>query len=129
MNKKCTVQDVRPGMAILALAIVAQSGHQNLPNDIPEEHEEELPENTPDQEPEIDQEDLETDEELDFAVDAEEPEIPRQDDFGFDEEIGSAGEDEFPEEGERDENEGANDAEGLPTQPVTTPSDLDATTL
>ena len=64
MNKNFAMKDAHQGMAILALAIVSQTGPENLPNDIPDEHEEELPENTPDQQPEIDQDDFETDEEI-----------------------------------------------------------------
>jgi len=81
MNKNFAMKDAHQGMAILALAIVSQSGPENLPNDIPDEHEEELPENTPDQEPEIDQDDFETDEEIDLGVEEDRPEIPDQDDL------------------------------------------------
>lgn len=71
------------------LTIVSPSGPENLPNDIPDEHEEDLPENTPVQQPETDRDDFETDEEVDLGVEADEPEIPNQDDLGFDEEVGS----------------------------------------
>jgi hypothetical protein len=81
MNKNFAMKDAHQGMAILALAIVSQSGPENLPNDIPDKHEEELPENTTDQEPEIDQDDFETDEEIDLGVEKDEPEIPDQDDL------------------------------------------------
>lgn len=67
----------------------AQAGPENLPNDIPDEHEEELPENTPVQQPEIDRDDLEMDEEVELGVDEDKPDIPDQNDLGFDEEAGS----------------------------------------
>lgn len=75
------MKDAHPGMAILALAIVSQSGPENLPNDIPDEHEEEFPENTPDQQPEIDQDDFGADEEIESGAEEEEPEIPDHDDL------------------------------------------------
>jgi len=46
----------------------------------------------------------------------EDPEMPDQDDLGIDEDTGI-------------EEEEANDAEGIPVQPPTAPSDLDETTI
>jgi len=114
MNKNQITQDQHQGMQIIAFAIVSPTGPEDLPNDVPNSPEEEFPENEPD----------------------EAPEMPDQDDLGFDEEVGIEGENAFPEIDEQEiddqeigEQEQANDAEGLPVQPPTPPSDLDETTI
>lgn len=128
MNRKQTAQDRHQGMFIIALAIISQARLGDFPDessnqpgeeqsekpqteDFPDEGsnrpEEELPENKPDGE----------------------PEMPDQDNLGFDEEIGIAGENAFPEIREKEMDEEANDAVGVPVHPPTPPSDLNETTI
>lgn len=81
MNKNQITQDRYQGIPIVAFAIVAQRGPEDLPNDVPDNPEEELSENEPD----------------------ETPEMPDQDDLGIDEELGNEEENEFPEIDEEDD--------------------------
>ncbi|MGJ1508593.1 hypothetical protein ACR79N_22540 [Sphingobacterium siyangense] len=85
MKKNQITQDRYQGILIVAFAIVAQQGPENLPNDVPDNPEEELSENESD----------------------ETPEMPDQDDLGIDGELGNEEENEFPEidEQEKDERE------------------------
>lgn len=107
MNKKQITHDQYQGILIVAFAIVSQQGPGDLPNDVPDNPEEELSEGESD----------------------EAPEIPEEDDLGFDEELGTEEEDdEFPEidEQENDEqgianSEEANDGEGVPVHSSNTP--------
>ncbi|UQA77481.1 hypothetical protein K2F45_11075 [Sphingobacterium siyangense] len=83
MKKKQITQDRYQGILIVAFAIVAQQGPEDLPNDVPDNPEEELSEN-------------ESDETL---------EMPDQDDLGIDGELGNEEENEFPEIDEQEEDE------------------------
>jgi hypothetical protein len=114
MNKKQITHDQYQGVLIVAFAIVAQQGPEDLPNDVPDNPEEELSENESD----------------------EAPEIPEQDDLDFDEELETEEEDEFPEidEQENDEqeiadSEQANDGEGVPVQSSNNPLDPNGKTI
>lgn len=82
-EKKQITQDRYQGILIVAFAIVAQQGPEDLPNDVPDNPEEELSEN-------------ESDETL---------EMPDQDDLGIDGELGNEEENEFPEIDEQEEDE------------------------
>ncbi|MCS4167919.1 hypothetical protein HS960_10065 [Sphingobacterium paramultivorum] len=83
MKKNQIMQDRYQGILIVAFAIVAQQGPEDLPNDVPDNPEEELSENEPD----------------------ETPEMPDQDDLGIDEELGDEEENEFPKLDEQEEDE------------------------
>lgn len=119
MNKNLEPQDEHQGMPILAFAIVSQHGPEDFPKDVPDRSEEQLSENEPN----------------------ETPEIPEEDDLAFDEEAEIEGENTIPDINKKEidqeeindqeigEQEEANDAEGLPVQPPTAPSDLDETAI
>ncbi|WP_088161291.1 hypothetical protein [Sphingobacterium sp. G1-14] len=83
MKKNQITQDRYQGILIVAFAIVAQQGPEDLPNDVPDNPEEELLENEPD----------------------ETPDMPDQDDLGIDEELGNEEENEFPEIDEQEDDE------------------------
>ncbi|MGB3065921.1 hypothetical protein [Sphingobacterium thalpophilum] len=107
MNKTEIEQQKHQGVPVIAAAIVSQPGPEDFPGEIPNQPEEELPENDPN----------------------EQPEIPDEDDLGFDEEVGIEGENAFPEIDQEEWDQSANDAEGLPSEPMSPPSDLDETTI
>ncbi len=106
MNRKNLAQDQHQGMPIIAFAIVSQQDPNDLPNDVSNDPDDDFFENESD----------------------EDPEMPDQDDLGIDEETGIEEEDELDDD-EIAEEEEANDAEGIPVQPPTAPSDLDETTI
>lgn len=106
MNRKNLAQDQHQGMPIIAFAIVSQQDPNDFPNDVSNDPDDDFLENESD----------------------EDPEMPDQDDLGIDEETGIEEEDELDDD-EIAEEEEANDAEGIPVQPPTAPSDLDETTI
>ncbi|WP_293901696.1 hypothetical protein [Sphingobacterium sp. UBA5670] len=106
MNRKKLAQDQHQGMPIIAFAIVSQQDPNDRPNDVSNDPDEDFLENESD----------------------EDPEMPDQDDLGIHEETGNEEEGRLDDD-EIAEQEEANDAEGLPVQPPTAPSDLDETTI
>lgn len=119
MNKNLEPQDEHQGMPILAFAIVSQEGLEDFPNDLPDRSEEQVSENESN----------------------ETPEMPEDDDLGFDEQVGIGGKNAISDINKKEidqdeindqeigEQEEANDEQGLPVQPPTPPSDLDETTI
>lgn len=116
MNVKKITHDQHQGMPIIALAIISQQD----PNQDLFEYESE-------DDPEIpNEDDLDIPEETGFEENSEfdNETIPEEDDLDIPEESGFEDESEFDDEAIA-ENEEANDAEGLPLQPPTEPSDVE----